>query len=113
MKHAPAQRIGASEYEIKICFPHFSTFVFSELLCVNTCEVSDIFPPCCCKIIVHAVVEWEEGGCSTDLCAHLVSGQYRLPKNIELVQITLQIVPILFIVSKEIGLEQGRLTQCS
>lgn len=48
--------------------------ILSQLLGVDTSKVTDILTLRDGKVVVHAVVEWEEGGRSTNFSAHVADG---------------------------------------
>ena len=57
-------------------FVVFSALIFSELLGVYTGEVTNILTLGSSKVLVHAVVEWEERGSGTNLGTHVTDGTH-------------------------------------
>jgi len=52
------------------------TLILSQLLCVDTSKVTDVLTLGDGKVVVHAVVEWEEGGRSANFRTHVADGSH-------------------------------------
>ncbi len=58
------------------------TLILAEVMGVGTGEVSNVLTLGDGKVIVHAVVEWEEGGGGTNLSTHVANGSHTSARDL-------------------------------
>ena len=58
------------------------TLILAKVVCVGAGEVSDVLALGDGKVIVHAVVEWEEGGGGTNLSTHITDGSHTSARDL-------------------------------